>query len=177
MDKSLEELVRRFLSKRGSAIDESVALVKRQPTLRAAVVTAVLACHPDMKKHSHQFRIPMSRMRATLRSVLKHTKEIAAAKNFDQLHEIVRRCRTFGYGELAVYDAAHRIGAYRRITPTIIYLHRGTRDGARSLGLDVSSGVARMHELPRALRRLTAAQAEDFLCMYKRALKRLEKGQ
>jgi len=40
-----------------------------------------------------------------------------------------------GFGKLAVYDVAMRIGIWRDIWPRYVYLHAGTRKGARALGL------------------------------------------
>jgi hypothetical protein len=33
-----------------------------------------------------------------------------------------------------VYDIAHRIGAFLRKAPALVYLHRGTKEGAAILG-------------------------------------------
>ena len=44
-------------------------------------------------------------------------------------------------GELTVYDVAHRIGAYLQLEPDVVYLHRGTRIGARYLGLRLAVHV------------------------------------
>jgi hypothetical protein len=52
-----------------------------------------------------------------------------------------------------------------------VYLHSGTRDGARALGLGRGRDTLRKHELPREFEELTAAEIEDCLCIYKDALK------
>jgi hypothetical protein len=73
-------------------------------------------------------------------------------------------------GELVVYDTALRIGARFGLEPEKVYVHRGTRDGVRKLGLDARRETIEMDELPAPIRRLTPREAEDFLCIYKDTL-------
>jgi hypothetical protein len=66
-----------------------------------------------------------------------------------------------GIGPLAMYDFACRVGAGMRpkLQSTKIYLHSGTRIGARALGRGRQAIDA--HELPSELRRLSPRHAED----------------
>jgi hypothetical protein len=48
-----------------------------------------------------------------------------------------------------------------------VYLHAGTRRGARALGLDHGSDSVSPNQLPPALRRLQPHEVEDVLCIYK----------
>lgn len=68
---------------------------------------------------------------------------IARAESSEALHALVARQlrEVAGIGELYVYDTAFRIGAYLRLPPTRVYLHAGTRDGARALQLDYRSAA------------------------------------
>jgi hypothetical protein len=50
-------------------------------------------------------------------------------------------------------------------------VHAGTRDGARALGLNAQRHALEMSELPPAIRKLTAREAEDLLCIYKSKLR------
>jgi hypothetical protein len=57
------------------------------------------------------------------------------------------------------------------LEPDRIYLHAGTREGARALGL---GGTAlSKSELPKAFHRLSPGEIEDCLCIYKDDLRRL----
>jgi len=76
-------------------------------------------------------------------------------------------------GELTVYDTALRIGAYLRIEPEKVFLHRGTRDGAKALGFKGGKRSIRLDELPKAFHGLKPYQIEDCLCIYAKALKSL----
>jgi hypothetical protein len=74
-----------------------------------------------------------------------------------------------GVGPLAVYDIAHRIGAYFRNAPEHAYLHAGTRVGAWALNMDGDSVDPKI--LPAPFARLTPAEIEDCLCIYKNELR------
>ena len=76
-----------------------------------------------------------------------------------------------GIGELAVYDIACRIGAFLGFRPDRVYLHAGTREGARALGLRGAS--VRKIDLPGAFGCLSPAEIEDCLCIYKADIQRL----
>jgi hypothetical protein len=108
-------------------------------------------------------------------SLAAQRKAIAAARSFPALLEIVEgaAARTKGVGALTCYDVAHRIGGYKGISPDAVYLHAGTLDGARALGL--ANGVRKIavSALPSPLNRLPPAQAEDLLCIYKDDLRRI----
>lgn len=91
-------------------------------------------------------------------------------KSFAELHDLIYRQikPVRGIGDLAVYDFAHRIGAYLRHAPEAVYLHAGTREGARVLNL--GGETVDLSQLPAELRKLSAAEIEDCLCIYRDAL-------
>lgn len=62
-----------------------------------------------------------------------------------------------------MYDVAHRIVAYLGLEPEHVYLHRGTRVGARALGLGRGRQWIDLAELPDEFGRLTLAETEDCL--------------
>jgi hypothetical protein len=74
-------------------------------------------------------------------------------------------------GPLAVYDITQRIGRYLGLEPEDVYLHRGTREGARALGL--CGETVKKDQFPAAFQRLSAAEIEDCLCIFKDELKRV----
>jgi hypothetical protein len=82
-----------------------------------------------------------------------------------------------GIGELTVYDTAVRIGARFQLEPDRVYLHAGTRDGAKAL-LDVDGPreAIERDELPAQLRVLSPREIEDLLCIYKDALRASRAG-
>ena len=73
---------------------------------------------------------------------------------------------------LYVYDTAWRIGAKLELEPELVYLHAGTRKGAKALGLDSRRENIDPQDLPLPLQRLRPIHIENFLCLYKDRLER-----
>lgn len=144
---------------------------RRERSKASAIRRAALCEFPDGKRHPHQYLIPQSLLELAEERLQAAARRLAGAPDFDALHEIVK-CEigsVHGIGELTVYDIAHRIGAYLGKVPTLVYLHRGTKEGAAVLGF---RGVALDPAvLPSAFSRLTPAEIEDCLCIYKDKLR------
>jgi hypothetical protein len=141
-----------------------------QCSLADAVEAAALSELPDGKRHPHQRRIPGRVLRQAATAL---TNASFAVATFDELHEVVRTTigPLRGIGELAVYDVAYRIGAHLGLEPDKVYLHAGTREGARAL--DLGGATLWKDELPKAFHRLSVGEIEDCLCSYKGDLWRL----
>ena len=144
---------------------------KRQPTLADAVDIAARCVLPNGKRHPHQRRIPPESL-AEARSRLLAV-DLGMCRSFDELlakvNATIRDIHMIG--ALVVYDVSHRIGAFLRLEPERVYLHRGTRDGALALGLGRGRESIDLGELPEEFGRLSAAEAEDCLCIYKEGLR------
>jgi hypothetical protein len=67
---------------------------------------------------------------------------------------------------LTIYDTALRIGASLGLEPQSVYLHAGTRFGARRLGLDWRAETIPVSALPPPLRKLKPREIEDLLCIF-----------
>ena len=78
-----------------------------------------------------------------------------------------------GIGELYIYDTSMRLGAYLGFLPTKVYLHAGTRKGAKALGF-TNSDALEISELPTEFGRLDPHEVEDVLCIFKDELKKLD---
>jgi hypothetical protein len=143
-----------------------------EPSLSSAVRRASFATTPDGKRYHHQRRLSTATLEA-LHALLRRAP-LARCRSFHELHTMVRRVigPVPGVGRLMIYDTALRIGAKLGLEPERVYLHAGTRDGARNLGLDWRAESVEMKELPAELRRLKAHQVEDVLCIYKDRLMR-----
>lgn len=136
-------------------------------TVRAAALSE-LSCG---RRHGHQRRIP--------RSVLQQAADkltragISSCTTFEDLHNAVETSigSIRGIGELAVYDIAVRIGAKRGLEPSRVYLHAGTREGARTLGL--GGDFVQKSAFPSEFSTLTPGEIEDCLCIFKADLQRL----
>lgn len=138
-----------------------------QPSLEKAVTVAVLSKLPSGKRHPHQCRIPAVVLEQAKGRLL--AADLFSCGTFHDLFKTVQReiSGIRGAGELFVYDVAHRIGAFLKLEPERVYLHAGTRTGAKRLGLYRGQEYLEPQELPEPLQQLSPAQVEDCLCIYK----------
>ena len=139
---------------------------RHQRSLRHAVRIAALSKMADGKRHPHQRRLP-SRVLESAAEALAGV-DFRSSETFADLHGLVERtvAGIKGIGDLAIYDIAQRIGSYLELPPDAVYLHAGTRRGARAL-LGPTDRVLPLAVFPKDLRSLTAAELEDCLCIYK----------
>jgi len=151
-------------------------------TLSGAILRACRSEIPKkrgrgLKRHSHQPLRTMSNeaLGEAATRLEAHEVDIAAATNFATLQALIEATieSISGIGELAVYDITLRIGAYRGLHPTEVYLHAGTRKGVQALGLSANRKSLPMTSLPADLRLLSAEEAEDLLCIYRQTLARI----
>jgi hypothetical protein len=139
---------------------------------------AALSELEDGKMHRHQYLVGRARCAEASSILLRNVERLRACSSFQGLHDRIQEfCLPIhGIGVLYCYDVAHRIGQWLNLEPEKGYLHRGTRDGAKYLGLNTSKGALEMRELPTELQRLTPAEVEDFLCVCSDALRALRDG-
>ena len=149
--------------------EDQIGWFVSQPSLRRAVEVAARATDKRGRRYSHQFRIRREAIAHATAALVAGERQIAQAGSFDALFATVTEQlrEVSGVGELYRYDTAFRIGAYLGIFPERVYLHAGTRAGARALGLDYTKMALEMSELPAALRRRKPHEVEDILCIYK----------
>jgi hypothetical protein len=170
---SLAEIVNDYLKNRAESAEQYLRHYKIQRTLVNAITEAALAKLPSGKRFSHQWRIPKSVLEMAKDALLKSNLDVCYS--FDQLYCLVKRTigPIYGIGELAIYDIAHRLGAYLRLQPEYVYLHAGTRDGAKALKIKNLSEKLSMSEFPPEFQKLRPEQVEDCLCIYKTHLARI----
>jgi hypothetical protein len=170
-EKNLKQLVDEYLrSELLFRARKEMEAHRRLLNLEVAILDAVKLSPLNGKKHDHQRRIPKDILHKVQERLLAAKEAIRAAKDFHELHAIVEAeiGPIYGVGDLVIYDIAHRIGAFLRLEPKRVYLHRGTAEGARLLGL--VGPTVDPKELPEPLAQLPAAEIEDFLCIYKSRL-------
>lgn len=170
---SFDVILRSFASDKPKREVEHDWWRARDLTLPEAIRRAALSMVPGRQRlirHGHQCRLPASVLSEACRAILRLETDLAVASDFDEVYTLVcAACAAVpGTGPLYRYDVSHRIGLHLGIEPDRIYMHTGTRQGAKALGVDVR-GKDRIHvsELPAQLRGLSPADAEDVLCIYK----------
>lgn len=148
-------------------------------SLGDAIEHAAAAHNDELKRHPHQTRVTRAAIRAATIILKRNQSAIKDCADFDALHALIERelGSVKGIGEMYIYDCAQRIGWALGRHPRRIYLHRGTRDGAKAVGVDVHGRKAiEVKELPADLRALTASELEDLLCIYKDELRNARPG-
>ena len=165
-DSRFKALVRSYQIHDKPRIQAGLDFYRQTPKSKVVIRNAAMAIGPDGKRHRHQRRLDGKVLKRVAKCLVKREEEIAASKDFDTLMGIVESCKFRGFGKLAIYDTANRIGARLGLPPGKVYLHRGTLIGARRLGMDVSRGYVLPEELPEAVQVLTPDEIEDFLCIY-----------
>jgi hypothetical protein len=148
-----------------------------QRSLEDAITNAAMAISPSGKRLHHQRRIPKAVLHAWKEALLKRRTRIRGANTFSELYDLLYGAAAdlHGIGTLTVYDTARRIDAFLRLEPEHIYLHAGTREGAKALGFNSQD---RLHpsELPPAFSILSAGESEDCLCIYKNEIRAVAHG-
>jgi hypothetical protein len=104
--------------------------------------------------------------------------EIESCQDFDALFGLIERTvlPIPGAGEMLVYDIAQRLGLFMGFQPDKVYMHRGTRVGAKALGLSARRKAIPLSDFPKALAFLGSYRLEDVLCIYRAALARIASG-
>ena len=167
---SLLSLVEVYREKHKNSALQEKTFFERMPSLKLAIYHAAFALdhRTPPKRYSHQRRIRRAPMRQAYKYLSEALLSIENCKTFNELHELLRVAflRIRGLGQLYTYDTALRIGFTLGIEPSAVYLHAGTRQGARAIGIR-SSKIVEVQDLPVALQKLAPHEIENFLCIFK----------
>jgi hypothetical protein len=175
---SFQDIADDYRSRHQEGARRELRFFSIQRTLERAVRLAANAIGPGGKRFSHQRRIPASSLEEAEVRLVAVLSRLRRARSFDELHRVVKDAidPVYKIGELMVYDTSLRIGAKLGVMPDRVYLHAGTRGGARALGLDPHRDGMEMRELPAELRKLRPHEAEDCLCIYKEQIRAIREG-
>ena len=168
--RDLESMVAEYLrTPQGDAAE--ARFFRHMPSLDLAIHYAALAIWKDGRSFRHQNPIVTTARSKAKLALTRVSTRIHACTSFHALHSIL--CEVLnpirGLGPLYIYDCASRLGYYLKLSPEYIYLHAGTRHGAKALGLDHRRDYLAKQDVPLPLRVLAAAQIESFLCIYRGA--------
>jgi hypothetical protein len=146
-----------------------IAFCKEQKNLTNAIIVACASVYNN-KKHSHQKRIKSNILEDFGIKVTLIIKEIENVKTFDNLLNLINNISLNGIGPLAKYDIALRIGFYKKIYPSKIYLHAGTKKGTeillRKKIKDKYISKETLTKIYPNLEKLTCAELEVYLCVF-----------
>ncbi|MEX2140007.1 MAG: hypothetical protein WD894_12145 [Pirellulales bacterium] len=165
--KSLSALVRIYQRKYGPRIAEYLSYFQKLESLDDVIR---FACHgKDGLIHGHQHLVGKKKLEQARKELMRHTSEIESCDSFDELLNCVEDStqNIYRFGTLAIYDTSLRLGAHLNLWPDVVYVHAGTKNGCRALGVKTKGGRVELDQLPKAIRVLEPYQAEDFLCIFK----------
>ena len=176
--KGLASLVQLYRRENGARLTEDLEAFRNMPSIGRAVDCAGRAVNEDGKRFDHQRRLRVRTLLGATEALSAILPRLQNCRSFHELHSFVTgACGGIpGIGELYIYDTALRIGAFLGRRPEYVYLHRGTRMGARALGLDVSRPYLHVSDLPKPIRALKPYEIEDFLCIYEEQFRRRGEG-
>ena len=172
--KSHGDVVRAYIRDYRDDAAAELDFFRKQPSLGKAIHFAALSIDCDGKRHSHQRRLSAQVLGTAKRNLETAASLLRRCQSFAELHEVVRARIGMirGIGPLTVYDIATRVGGHLGLEPELVYVHAGTAEGARALGLDGAKTLA-PEKLPRAFQVLKPREMEDCLCIYASDLTRL----
>jgi len=164
-----EAIIRTYITQIRPRANEELDWFRQQPTLSDAIRLAALAITSKGKRYSHQRRLSKTVLGQARDILLANEKEICQSQDFDDLFALLERLLlpVKGLGELYIYDTALRIGAKIGMLPKRVYLHAGTRVGAKALGFDGTAKTLEVSQLPEWLQQLQPHEIEDVLCIFK----------
>jgi hypothetical protein len=174
----LEDVVASYIRDFRPGADCELDFFRSCRSLKRAVKYAGLSMLPSGKRHPHQYRIPQSVLREAEGNLQAVSASLRGCATFDEFFQLVQSeiSGIYGVGELTIYDVTTRLGAFLGLEPERVYLHAGTREGARHLGITTRRESFEPSELPQAFRRLRPREIEDCLCIYKRQLAELPRA-
>ena len=171
---TLQVIVRKYIFTFRPRAQKELDWFMHQPTLRAAITHAALARNSEGRRYRHQCRLQKTTLELAKDALLTHSNQIEKVRDFESLIKLVERIANpiQGLGELYIYDTSLRIGARKSdCLPTQVYLHAGTRVGARALGLDSKLRTIEVSRFPVEFKQLEPHEIEDVLCIFKDRLK------
>lgn len=132
------------------------------------------------RHQAHLTNIAIEKATETLEEL---RNELELSKDFDALLLKVNSIQISGFGPLAKYDFCVRFGYKRGLKPDkFVYLHAGTRDGAKAIkhllpSLEKKEYKDRipLAKLPEELRNMNSIDIENLLCIFKERLASLKK--
>ncbi len=173
--KSLAVLIRSYTMHDRPRSRDELGYFAGLPSLDRVIEAAAVATDARGKRLDHQRRLTRAALVRAKGNLLAALPELRKCQSFEELHtltdRLVRGIR--GLGELYVYDTSLRIGVHLNLWPEKVYLHAGTRKGARALGFWGAVSCVDRLEMPVNVQELAPHEIEDFLCIYKAQLAQL----
>ena len=172
LEDSLATLVKDYWNKCQYTYDQEDQWWTEPDTWQGVLERAWLSKMRNGKMHGHQCNNGTQRLAEGLKIASSANKSPDDFPDFDALYRWIESItgQVAYLGTLATYDVARRIGANYGLKPQNVYLHRGSKEGAKKLGIKKSP--VPIDDFPDEIRSspLDATHIENFLCIYKAKL-------
>ena len=167
--KDFHSLIDDYLNDHRKCNKLSIISLKKMKNLDEVIHYSALAIDSNGKRSDHHRRRKKGQLELSKKILLDNKVKIASCKDFHTLICLLQNLLSDvnDLGVLYYYDTALEIGFYLNLFPKFIYLHSGTREGARNLGLNYRKEYLTKDEFPNELQILEPYELEDFLCIYK----------
>jgi hypothetical protein len=175
--KKLEIYIKEYKYNYSKITAEEIKEFKNMPSITDAIKKAALMIIGKGKRHPHHRLKSKNKLDIAKDILLDNQTKISGADNFHNLHEIIiKSLKKLKYiGPLYYYDTAFLIGAHLDKLPKKIYLHAGTKKGAKNMEINIRNKKyiemedILCHEIFKKYC-LKPYEIEDFLCIYKEEL-------
>jgi hypothetical protein len=132
---------------------------------------ALFAFGDANKRDSHQWVYSLAFLQERAERLFTRLAEPEDDTSFEDLYQRVELALEVPPNRkpLLIYDVTKRIGTRSKTKPENVYLHAGAKIGAQNLGVTLKANKRfyPLVDFPLSIRKLTPAQAEDFLCLAK----------
>lgn len=164
----LTEIVAQYQKDYLQKLDDELKYYNKENfDLKTCIEKATKSLDKDGKKLPHQHRLGIDTLAEMAEKLVELENDISLMIDFDKLYNLIKDKKIKGFGLLAIYDTALRIGYYLGIFPTYVYIHAGTKKGAKNL-LEISrKKTIILKDLPAELQILSHYHIEHLLCLYK----------
>lgn len=162
------QIVKHYVAHHGPALATELAWFAQKQPIPAAISRVALALGPSHKRLSHQRRLYKSVIPIALSQLQAASTRLFAVHAFVDLYsEVVAAIGAIpGAGSLYTYDTALRLGAFRRLKPSEVYLQAGAREGAKKILSSSSNRSVPLSQFPTVFHSLAPHEMENLLCLY-----------
>ena len=169
--RTLDEIVTHYIVNHRQNIEDSLNFFKNL-SFQKSLEHAAFAKDQRCMRFSHQRRVKKKSLQESYKKLLEIERTLKESESFENIFKIIQKVASSikGLGELYTYDTALRISAGLGYEPEFVYLHAGTRVGAKQIRISVNSEYIELKVLRKELLRLKAHEVEDLLCIYKNQL-------
>lgn len=171
LNSKLQVLIRSYCIQNRPSSAADLHFFSNMSSFEDVLETVSLAKEQHGKRQKHQRRISPKVLLSAKQRLFPAKNNLKSCNSFEMLHTCIKDLllnpKILGLGELYFYDTALRIGAYLNLLPEKVYLHSGTRIGAKKLGIDWKKESLDPAIFPEPFKALKPYEIEDFLCIYK----------